>query len=313
MLRTFRTADLPAYYELMIGEFPDENRLLGWRREPFFRILRRLDRLDFRIVLGFLNAIGRPLFRVFVIEADGELAASALESFGEVSAYVGSVVVAPKYRRRGLARQILAACHASAQRRKKRYVVLDVVDANAGAYALYESLGYRPVGHGAQYVRSTDTTPPATSAPHHLRPFRRADGAELAEIARGTVSDARQAVHPVAPSEFRVPSAVVQALDSRTDAWVVDPGQGPVAWLRASVSPAMECGHLTAPVIGPSAEPADVQALLGTAIDWARAQGSTRVVSEVWDENTRAVAALRTAGFEVAYGVRTLALPLPKS
>jgi len=308
MLRVFRTADLPAYYDLMTGEFPEENRLLGWRREPFFRIIRRLDRLDFRIVLGLLNAIGRPLFRLYIVEVDGSIAASALESFGSVSAYVGSVVVDPRYRRRGLARQVLEACHAMAKRRGMRFVLLDVLDANAAAIALYDSLGYHLVGHGSHFVRSM-TAPLAPAESGSVRPFRRSDGEALADIARTIVPQPRQDVHPIGASEFRVAPAVVRALDSKSEAWVVDRGSGPVAWVRASVSPAMEAGHLTAPVIGPSADPADVRALLVRALEWNRSEGASRVVVEVWDENLRGQTALREAGFEVAYGIRTLALP----
>ena len=109
-------------------------------------------------------------------------------------------------------------------------------------------------------------------------------------------------------SEFHVAPAVVRALDSKSEAWVVDRGSGPVAWVRASVSPAMDAGHLTAPVIGPTADPADVRALLARALEWNRSEGASRVVVELWDENLPGQAALRGAGFEVAYGIRTLAL-----
>jgi len=309
MLRTFRAGDLPAYYDLMTGQFPEEGRYLGWRREEFFRIVRRIDRIQYRLLFGFLNAIGRPLFRIFVLESDGALAGSALESFGEVSAYVASVMVDPRFRRRGFARRLLDACHALARRRRKKFVVLDVIDGNAPALALYESLGYRPVGHGHLYVRPETAVSAPPGASSRVREFRRSDGDPIAAVATSTVSPVRQGVHPVRAKEYSLATPVVRALAAETAAWVVDAGAGPVAWVRASTSPATEAGHLSAPVVGPSADPADVRALLLTAVEWNRSRGATRNVVEVWDENLPAIAALRDVGFEVAYGVQTLAFP----
>jgi ribosomal protein S18 acetylase RimI-like enzyme len=307
MLRLYRAGDLPAYFDLMIGEFPQENSLLGWRREEFFRIVRRLDRLPIRLLLGLMSAVGRPLFRFWVLEVDGQLAASALETFSPPSAYVGSVVVAPRFRRRGFAKQVLERCHAAARRRGMRYVVLDVLDGNDGALALYTSLGYAPVGHGAHYARTVeDVGAPPPPSPR-VRPFQKSDRRTLADIARTSVSEARQRVHPIDPDEFLVGPSVVRALDSKSESWVVDAGAGPVAWVRASASPAMAAAHLTAPVVAESANPEDVRAMIAAGIAWARGQGAPRVAVEAWDENVRGVAALLAAGFTPSFGVQTLA------
>lgn len=309
MLRTFRFSDLPRYYQLMVSEFPKETALLGWRYDAFATIVHRLDRFDVRLILGFLNAIRRPVFRLWVVESDGALAASALESFGPVSAYVANVFVAPEFRRRGLAKQVLTACHESARRVGKRYVVLDVVDENTGAAALYASLGYAPVGHATTFLRPAPA-PPAEPAPSaQRREFRRRDGPRLAGIVGRFLPAARTAVQPVRPGEFDLAASVVRALDSRTASWVLDDGTGAVAWVRASVSPAMEAGHLTAPVVDPLADRSGVRALLDTAVRWAITNGAVRLLSEVVDENVHGAAALREAGFEPAFGSRTLARP----
>ncbi|MCI4332152.1 MAG: GNAT family N-acetyltransferase [Thermoplasmata archaeon] len=309
MLRPFRIADLPRYYQLMVSEFPKETALLGWRYDAFAKIVRRVDRWDYRLILGFFNAIGRPLFRLWILEADGALAASALQSFGPVSAYVANVFVAPEFRRRGFAKQVLAACHDSARRARKHYVVLDVVDDNPGAAALYDSLGYTPVGHSSNYLRASPTAPPEPAPSPHRREFRKSDGPKLAAIVGSFLPAARTAVQPVRPGEFGLAPSIVRALDSKTASWVLDTGSGAIGWVRATVSPAMEAGHLTAPVVDPSAAPAEVQALVETAVRWAVANGAVRLLSEVADENLHGAAALRSAGFELAYGSRTLARP----
>jgi ribosomal protein S18 acetylase RimI-like enzyme len=309
MLRQIERGDVPVFFELMSREFPEENAVYGWHAEPFQRIVRKFWRPQYRLVLGLLSAVGRPLFRFFVVEVDGTYAASAIETFSPRLAYVSSVVVAPEFRRRGYAKRVLDACHAAAAKRKSRFVALDVLDPNTGAAALYDALGYRPVSHASHFVRrSLADAGPDLGSPA-IRPYRRSDGPKLAEIARTFTPASRQEVQPVDARQFSVPSSVVNAFDSKTMAWVVDRGSGPLAWTRASSSPVMEAGHLTAPVIAADAAAPDVAALLATASDWSKSQGSTRLVAEVLDENVRASAGLRAAGFEVAYGSRTLARP----
>lgn len=307
MLRSFRSSDLPAYFRLMVSEFPKETPLLGWRYEPFARIVRRLERWDFRFVLGLMRLIGRPVFQVWVLEQDGTLAASAIESFGPVSAYVASVVVAPAYPRRGFAKRILSACHETARRSKKKFVVLDVLDDNAGAIALYDSLGYRPVGHASHFVRQSSTPPPEPPASVQRRAFEAKDGAAIAEIVGSFLPDSRSEVQPVRASDFALAPALVRALDSQTSSWVVDPGGGVIAWVRATVSPAMEAGHISAPVVGENVDASELRGLLDTAVRWALANGAVRLLAEVVDENARGAEALRNAGFEITYGSRTLA------
>lgn len=59
------------------------------------------------------------------------------------------VYVEPAFRRRGLARRLMAALEASAARAGHRSVVLNTGQQQPEALALYERLGYRPVpGYG---------------------------------------------------------------------------------------------------------------------------------------------------------------------
>ncbi|HEV8049501.1 MAG TPA: GNAT family N-acetyltransferase [Thermoplasmata archaeon] len=309
MLRQIERADIPVFFDLMSREFPDENAIYGWHPAEFQRVVRKFWRPWYRLLLGLADAVGRPFFRFYVLDVDGAYAASAIETFGGRLAYVSSVVVAPEFRRKGYAKRVLAACHDAAARRKARFVALDVLDPNTTAQALYDSLGYRPVSHASHFVRrSMDGVAAPPTAPF-LRAYERTDAERLAELARQYTPATRQEVQPVGAAQFHVPGAVVNAFDSKTMAWVVDRGSGPIAWTRASASPVMDAGHLTAPVIAPEATDPEVAALLATALAWSKAEGSTRAVAEVLDENVRAAAGLRAAGFEVAYGSRTLARP----
>jgi ribosomal protein S18 acetylase RimI-like enzyme len=58
-------------------------------------------------------------------------------------AYVEELAVAPEHRRRGVARQLLAACEEEARRRGKRRLTLWVTSDNAAAIGLYRGAGFR--------------------------------------------------------------------------------------------------------------------------------------------------------------------------
>ena len=88
----------------------------------------------------------------------------ALED-GTVAGYVGSqsvlgeadmmnLAVAPAYRRRGVARALLAALEQALDARQVGSLCLEVRAGNAPAIALYEKLGFREVGRRKNYYRA---------------------------------------------------------------------------------------------------------------------------------------------------------------
>lgn len=60
-----------------------------------------------------------------------------------VRGWIGGMGVVPAYRRRGVARRLLEALIAQAQRLALRSLQLEVITRNRAAYALYRSLGFR--------------------------------------------------------------------------------------------------------------------------------------------------------------------------
>lgn len=67
-----------------------------------------------------------------------------------------SLGVAPRWRRRGIARRLLAAANAEAMRRKLPSVVLEVAVDNTPARDLYTATGFVAVGRRARYYRRPD-------------------------------------------------------------------------------------------------------------------------------------------------------------
>ncbi|MCB9495883.1 MAG: ribosomal protein S18-alanine N-acetyltransferase [Fibrobacteria bacterium] len=60
--------------------------------------------------------------------------------------HVGNIGVSPSWRRKGLARTLLARTHQWAKSRGANFAHLEVRAGNSAAIALYESIGYRRVG-----------------------------------------------------------------------------------------------------------------------------------------------------------------------
>lgn len=313
MLREFRRPDAPGYLRLLVEEFPEESRLLLWRTEGLRAVVDRAFRWDARALQKLLAALGRPVVRFFVIDVDGRVAGAALLTFGALAGEVGSVVVAPEFRRRGFARRLLAACEAGARAAKRRFTVLDVLEANAPARALYDAAGYRPLRRLVVLARDLEGAPPPGPGgplPPGVRAFRRRDAAALAEAARAALSPEVAAVLPAARADFAVSKVVLRVLRSRSAAWVVDAGSGAAGFLRATVGPSTASGHLTAPLFarGVAVEPA--RALVRTGVDFLRRHGARRAVTEIPLDRSSALDVVREEGFHEAYRVETLSKPL---
>lgn len=307
MLREFRTDDVARYYALLARYFPEEQALLGYRPEAFDRIVRRVFRWDARLLLGLLDRLRRPVVKFLVVEADGSLCATAILTFTARAGFVGSVMVDEPYRRRGFARTLLARCAVEARRAGRRYLALDVLEGNAPARALYDSLGFRPLRAQAYFVRPDGPSPPVAPADAAaVRPFDRRDARALLPVAAAALDLDVAGVLPATRGQFFVGDVVVRGLESTTAAWVVDRGAGAVGFARATVSSAMEAGNLTAPLLDPAVPPEVGRALVTTAVAWAASHGAGRVLTMAPRGPGAGTRALREAGFHEAYGVETL-------
>ncbi len=80
----------------------------------------------------------------------GYLIAREVAGTGEVL----NLAVSPDFRRRGVARALLRAGLTFLRKRRVEEVYLEVRESNRTAQALYQSLGFRPVGQRAAYYRN---------------------------------------------------------------------------------------------------------------------------------------------------------------
>lgn len=306
-VRELRAKDASDLIRFLRTYFPEEETLIGTRPEGFRKIVRRVFRWDARLVLGFLRAIGRPVFRFFVVEDQGHVVATTLLTFSSQAGYVSVVVVDPAYRRRGLARELLERARAVTRKRGKRFMVLDVLAVNAPARALYERLGYRPLRATAYFVHDRpDVFSTAPSEVPGLRRFDHRDARPLAAVARLGRPTELNRILPTTERELTGSLWEGQVLASEIAAWVIDRGGGAVAWVAATVSDATETGHLSSPIVGPTVEPEAAAGLVRTAGAWCAARGVPRLLTMASEENARGRAALEAAGFRHAIPVLTL-------
>lgn len=308
MLREFRPSDAPTLLPLLLRHFPEESKLLGYRPSEFDAIVAGLYRWHLRLILWFARLVGRPIFRFFVLESDGRIAATTLLTFSERSGYVSMVQVEEPFRGRGYAKQLMAEAERASRRARRPYLVLDVLADNAPARHLYERLGFQNLRSQSYYSvpLAPAQGPEPPPMPTGIRPFQKADEPALVALAQGQLPAPVAEVLPVGRQLFHLPAAVYGALGSSSAAWVIDRGRGPEGFVRATISPAMDAGNVTAPLLGPEVGLPEAQALLETAGRWLAAHGAPRSVAELPRYNARGLVALRQVGYTEAFGVETL-------
>lgn len=307
MLRELRAADIPQLLPLLDEHFPEEQRLLGWRPAVFERIVRELYRWHVRFLLGLLSVVGRPVYRFYVLDAQGQIAATTLLTYQARAGFVSMVMVDTPFRRRGYARQLLEAATVETRRRHRPYLVLEVLVSNAPARQLYDSAGFRPLQRKEYWVREPSAGgPPPLAGSSELRDLRRADRAPVLALAAAALPPAVAEVLPAEPGQMFMTRSVVAGLGAESKTWVAPREGAPSGFIRATVSEAMEAGHLSCPILASSLPDATADQLVAAACAWIGSGGPRRILAEVPVEDHRAREVLSRAGFRVAFALDTL-------
>lgn len=135
-LREYQRGDAEAMYELDVTCF-----------EPIFRFSRGAMR-------GFAESEGAV---AVLAEADGDLAGFCIAQMEGQIGYVVTLDVAPGWRRRGLARRLMAELETRARSAGAISMALHVFKGNTGAMQFYENIGYGRIGIAkAFYGRGLD-------------------------------------------------------------------------------------------------------------------------------------------------------------
>lgn len=115
---------------------------------------------------------------------------------------VSNVAVDDKYRRRGIARELMAAATDEARTRGATWLVLNVRPQNEAAITLYERLGFNKIDTEMGYVRRRSS--PARSTPVSMRPLQASENKDALELARTAMGEQMTLFRPPRLNDFGI-------------------------------------------------------------------------------------------------------------
>ena len=121
--------------------------------------------------------------------------------------YIANVTVLPAYRRRGMARRLVAATLQELRQRKARVAFLNVVTGNDPAFNLYKEMGFEAFTASSDYDFQKDTPVTAQSIPegYKLKSLSRFDWQSRFAFARRVTPEHITRYEPVLEERFRIP------------------------------------------------------------------------------------------------------------
>lgn len=287
--------------EQAFGQEPDragqsvasEFRALAW----WGPLLWALDRMSMRGE-GFTG---------LVWEEDGRIVGNVTLSRDWASPrcwLVSNVVVAPAYRRRGIARQLMEAALDFVAARRATWAFLMVRRENEAAIRLYESLGF--AGIGGKVTLRREFPPRATSevplGPERVvREVTFRDGRALADLARAATPEALQRIQPVQPdawlseAEGGTGSWLLNLLGQRSYRCVATEGGRLLAYARADIGRRKH--HRLRFMALPHARGQVEGALLSRVLNRLAEAAALPVLADVGAEEMPAIEFLRARGF----------------
>jgi ribosomal protein S18 acetylase RimI-like enzyme len=218
MRRLELPADLDEMLSLVMQAFkypenPEWNLSLE-EEQNMLSMLKTLKRVwPLLRLLGLVWPPARDLMLGYVWEEDSRVVASCVTARRGASSQweIGNVAVLPEYRRRGLARQLVVACIDLCKQRGAQQILLDVIDGNVPAYALYRQLGFEHFAGHYEMVLESGAPPDAAAVPdgYAIEPNRVSDWRPRYELARRVTPASEQVYKPVTEDLYTVPGALI--------------------------------------------------------------------------------------------------------
>lgn len=192
--------DLPQVALLLEEAFREDlGALHAWSRVP---ILRQAGAV---LISTAFMPVPTEHLHGYVYEDNGHIVGNVtltLDDSRTARWLVSNVAVAEKYRRHGIARQMMQAAIDDARARSARWIILNVRPWNLGAVKLYEDLGFEAVDTETQHIRTRARTFPETPLP--LRRLRDSERRAAFEVARVGMSEELRMFRPPTMSDFGV-------------------------------------------------------------------------------------------------------------
>lgn len=177
----------------------DLGALHSWSRIPILR------EVGAALISTALMPVPTDNLRGFVYEDHGRIVGNVtltLDESRERRWMISNVAVAEKYRRRGIARQMMLAAIDDARARNALWIILNVRPWNDGAVRLYEGLGFETIDTESLFVRTRQSAFASKTLP--LRRLRDNELRTAFELARAGMSERLRMFRPPVLSEFGV-------------------------------------------------------------------------------------------------------------
>lgn len=177
----------------------DLGALHAWARVPLLR------EVGATLAATAFMPVPTESLRGFVYEENGRILGNVTLTLDDSRTgrwLISNVAVAEKYRRRGIARQLVQAAIDEARARNARWVILNVRPWNTGAQQLYQAMGFEVADTETQYVQ---TRPRALStAPLPLRRLRGDELRAAYQLALDSMDELLRKFRPPLSSDFAV-------------------------------------------------------------------------------------------------------------
>ncbi|MBS1251398.1 MAG: Ribosomal-protein-alanine acetyltransferase [Anaerolineales bacterium] len=205
-LRPFSPArDLDGVAELLRIAFREE---LGRRETAWLQEMQTISALKPVIwLLDQVNiAIGKFLHGFVWIEDDRIVGNATINRLSPENWLISNVAVHPDYRRRGIARDLMAAGVEWIRERHVRWVTLEVRRDNDAAKSLYFDMGFVVVNGTTDMERASTRSITRTTVPegYRLRLARADDGRQMFELARLVTPELARRIKPIDRQEYEL-------------------------------------------------------------------------------------------------------------
>jgi len=177
----------------------DLGALHAWSRIPFVR------EIGASLISTAFMPVPTDSLRGFVYEESGHILGNVtltLDDSRERRWMISNVAVAEKFRRRGIARQLMHAAIDEARARNAQWIILNVRPWNESAVRLYSGLGFDTIDTETQYVRTRART--LVSEPLPIRLLRDKELRAAFEVARAGMNEKLRMFRPPVLSDFGV-------------------------------------------------------------------------------------------------------------
>jgi ribosomal protein S18 acetylase RimI-like enzyme len=187
LVRDFRKSDLQGLLGVARLSFTQELEIIGFDEEHVKKMVNQMFGIAGRIFLFLSKLFGKEPIRFLVAEVGNRVVGTiGVSKRGEVG-YVSTLMVHPKYRRKGVATQLMKAAIDFIRRKRMKRAVLHVISTNVSAKNLYVKLGFEEFEKVAYFVGDLSSlSKPVAVDGVHIRSFHGDDLDAVYEVIKSS-------------------------------------------------------------------------------------------------------------------------------